>query len=75
MSGIPSKCPKCGKPKAWKEEINPHTSGIPTAFGRVRTGIIIKGLFAKPMKRALGFYKVTYRCHNCGFRKEYELSD
>ena len=50
MSGIPSKCPKCGKPKAWKEEINPHTSGIPTAFGRVRTGIIIKGLFAKPLQ-------------------------
>ena len=75
MSGIPTKCPKCGKPKAWKEEINPHTSGIPTAFGRVRTGIIIKGLFAKPVKRTLGFNKVTYRCHSCGFRKEYELPD
>ncbi len=75
MSGIPSKCPKCGKTKAWKEEINPCTSGIPTRFGRVRTGIIVKGLFAKPIERALGFYNVTYRCHNCGFRKEYDISE
>lgn len=73
MSGIPVKCPKCGRVKAWKEEVNPLTSGVPTAFGRVRAGIAVKGLFAKPIKRAMGFYKVTYRCRNCGFRKEYEL--
>lgn len=75
MAGIPSKCPKCGRSKAWKEEINPSTSGIPTAFGRVRTGIVVKGLFAKPIKRALGFYEVTYRCHNCGFREKFDLSE
>jgi uncharacterized protein (DUF983 family) len=73
MSGIPSKCPKCGRTKEWKEIVNPSGAGIPTRFGRVRTGIIVKGLFAKPIKRALGFYKVTYRCHRCGFRQEYEL--
>ena len=67
MDSIPKKCPKCGNAKAWKEEVNPYTSGVPTAFGRVRTGIVVKGLFAKPIKQALGFYKVTYRCRNCGF--------
>jgi len=75
MSRIPSKCPKCGRAKAWKEAVNPFTSGVPTPFGRVRTGIAVKGLFAKPVKRAMGFYKVTYRCHGCGFREEYELPD
>lgn len=75
MSGIPSKCPKCGNKKQWKEVVNPSTSGIPTAFGRVRVGVVVRGLFARPVKRALGFYKVTYRCHRCGFRKEYELPE
>jgi predicted nucleic-acid-binding Zn-ribbon protein len=74
MGRIPLKCPKCGRTKAWKEEINPITSGVPTAFGRVR-GIVVRGLFAKPMKRAMGCYKVTYRCHNCGFREEFDLSE
>ena len=75
MSVIPSKCPKCGKTKAWKEVIKPATSGIPTAFGRVRTGIVVKGLFAKPIERAFGFYRLTYRCRSCGFQKEYDLPD
>ena len=75
MGGIPAKCPKCGKTKAWKEAVNPFTSGIPTVLDRVRVGIVVRGLFAKPAKRAMGFYKVTYRCHSCGFRKEYELPD
>lgn len=75
MGAIPGKCPKCGNAKQWKEVVSPATSGIPTAFGRVRIGVSVKGLFARPMKRAMGFYTVTYRCHRCGFRKEYELSD
>lgn len=75
MDGIPAKCPKCGRAKTWKEEVNPFTSGVPTAFGRVRTGVMVKGLFAKPIKRAMGFYEVTYRCRGCGFRKKYELPD
>ncbi len=60
MAGIPSKYPKCGKTKAWKEEINP-----------IRF-FALRGLLARPVKKAIGYYKVTYRCHNCGFRKEYE---
>ena len=75
MGNIPQKCPKCGKVKPWKEKVNPYTSGVPTACGRVRTGIIVKGLFAKPVKQALGFYKVIYRCHYCGFQKEFELEE
>lgn len=75
MSGIPSKCPKCGRAKAWKEAVTPFTSGVPTAFGRVRVGVAVRGIFAKPVKRAMGCYRATYRCHNCGFRKEYELPD
>ena len=75
MTDIPSKCPKCGNIKSWKEDINPFTSGIPTAFGRVRTGVAIRGLLSGPFKRALGFYKVTYRCHNCGFQKKYDLPE
>ena len=73
MGNIPQKCPKCGSVKAWKKKVNPVTSGVPTAFGRVRTGIMVKGLFAKPVKRALGFYNITYRCHHCGFQKEFSL--
>lgn len=73
MSRIPSKCPKCGSVKHWDEVVNPATSGIPTAFGRVRIGISVRGLFAGPTKKALGFYRVTYHCHKCSFRKEYDL--
>ncbi len=76
MAGIPSKCPKCGRTKAWKEEVNAFKSGIPLGGGllRIRFGMG-PGLFARPIKRAMGCYKVTYRCHNCGFRKEYETED
>ena len=72
MARIPVKCPRCGRTKAWQEVIKPATSGIPTRYGRVRT-TVVKGLFAKPIKRALGFYKVTYKCSKCGHREEYEL--
>ena len=75
MSGIPSKCPKCGNTKAWKEDVNPFKAGIPTPLGRVRTGIVVRGLFARPIERAMGLRRATFRCHRCGFRKEYELSD
>ena len=75
MAGIPSKCPKCGRTKAWKEEVNAFTSGIPVGvFGRIRIGAL-RGLLARPIMKAMGYYKVTYRCHNCGFRKEYETED
>ena len=73
MSGIPSKCPKCGRTKAWKEEVNPFTSGIP-AGSEVRFRLFsVRGLFARPIKEKLGFYKVKYRCKNCGFEEIYEL--
>ena len=73
MAKIPAKCPKCGRTKAWQEVINPSRSGIPTRFGRVRVGIVVKGLFAKPIQRALGFYKVTYKCSKCGHQEEFDL--
>ena len=75
MGGIPSKCPKCGKSKGWKEEVNALKSGISMGGpGRIRF-CVLKGLLARPIKKAAGFYKVIYRCHNCGFRKEYETKD
>lgn len=75
MSGIPSKCPKCGKAKPWKEEVNGFTSGISLGlFGRLRIGAP-KGLFARPIRKATGCYDVTYRCHSCGFRGKYPISE
>ena len=75
MAGIPSKCPKCGRTKAWKEEVNAFKSGISAGgLGRIRFGWS-KGLLARPIMKAAGCYNVTYRCHNCGFRKEYETED
>ena len=75
MSGIPSKCPKCGQAKAWKEEVNASKSGIPAGiFGRIRIGAP-RGLLARPIMKAAGCYNVTYRCHNCGFRNEYPTGE
>ena len=75
MAGIPTKCPKCGKTKAWKEEVNAFKSGISVGgLGRIRISAP-RGLLARPIKKAAGYYKVTYRCHNCGFRKEYPTED
>lgn len=75
MAGIPSKCPKCGKTKAWKEEVNAFKSGVSVGgLGRIRISWG-KGLLNRPLMKAAGCYKVTYRCHNCGFRKEYETED
>ena len=75
MAGIPSKCPKCGRSKAWKEEVNAFRSGIPVGgLGRIRLGAP-RGLLARPFMKAAGYYNVTYRCHNCGFRKEYPTED
>ena len=74
MSGIPSKCPKCGRTKAWKEEVNPFTTGIPVGRAvRVSFFFSVKGIFSRPIKEKLGFYNVKYRCHNCGFEENYEL--
>ena len=72
MKGIPSKCPKCGRSKVWKEEVNAFTSGIPVGATRIRF-LVIRGIFAEPIKKKLGFYKVKYRCHHCGFEEHYEL--
>ena len=75
MSGIPSKCPKCGKTKAWKEEVNAFKSGIPAGgLGRIRL-FAPRGLLARPVIKAAGCYKTTYRCHHCGFRNEYDTSE
>lgn len=76
MAGIPSKCPKCGRTKAWKEEVNAFKSGIPVGGGlfRIRLGMG-PGLLSGPIRRALGCYKVTYRCRNCGFRGEYPTGE
>ena len=75
MSGIPSKCPNCGKRNAWKEEVNIFKSGISIGgITRIRIGIG-RGLLARPIMKALGCYKVTYRCRNCDFREEYDTED
>ena len=40
MARIPAKCPKCGRTKAWQEEVNAFRSGIPAGpLGRVRIGV------------------------------------
>ena len=76
MDKIPPKCPQCGRTKAWKEEVNAFKSGIWCGpfWGRVRF-CAPRGLFAEPIKRKMGYYKVTYRCHHCGFRKEYSTGE
>ncbi len=75
MAGIPEKCPACGNRAQWKEQINIFTSGIPIG-GKARFHLFsIRGLFAYPIKKALGFYTVTYRCRECGFREKYPLDD
>ena len=33
----------------------------------------VRGMFAKPIKKKLGFNRVRYRCHTCGFAEDYEL--
>ena len=73
MSGIPSKCPKCGRAKAWKEDVNAFTGGISVGSAvRVRF-FSVRGIFSNPIKKKLGFYKVKYRCKNCGFEENYDL--
>ena len=59
MAGIPSQCPERGNAKTWKKEIN------------IIRFVSIRGLFAEQIKKALGYYKVTYRCHSCGFHQKY----
>ena len=57
MSRIPAKCPKCGRSKAWKEAVNPVTSGVPTAFGRVRVGVAFRGSSPNPSNGPWGAIK------------------
>ena len=74
MGGIPSRCPGCNSKKLWKEKINPLTSGIPVGNSSARFRLLsVRGLFAGFFKEKLGFYKVTYRCKNCGYEENYEL--
>ena len=74
MSSIPSRCPSCNNETLWKEKINPLTSGIPIGNGAVRIHLLsIRGIFSGPIKERLGFYKVKYRCGNCGHEETYEL--
>ena len=73
MARIPVKCPRCGRTKAWQEEVNAFKSGIPAGpLGRIRIGVP-RGILARPFKKAIGCYRVAYRCKNCGHREEYEL--
>lgn len=73
MADIPSKCPQCGSRIAWKEKVKVLTSGIPIGSAvRIRL-FSMRGLFARPIKKKLGFYKVKYRCKDCGFEETYEL--
>lgn len=74
MNGIPSRCPKCNNENLWEEKVNPLTSGVPIGKGAVRISLLnIRGLFAYPIKRWLGFYKVTYHCKKCGYEETYDL--
>ena len=63
MAHIPTNCPKCGETTAWKKRIN---------FIRF---VSIRGLFAEPIKKAIGYYKVTYCCQSCGFRQKYDTEE
>ena len=47
MARIPVKCPRCGRTKAWQEEVNAFKSGIPAGpLGRIRIGVP-RGILAK----------------------------
>ena len=50
MAGIPSKCPNCGRTKAWKEDVNPFRSGISA------------GIFGYPAEKAWEI--AISACHN-----------
>ena len=72
MKDIPKACPQCGNRKGWQEEIDPFTSGVPTAaFGRVFFGQ--RGILLWPIRKLFGLNEVTYCCKSCGFRKKYPL--
>lgn len=74
MSDIPSCCPACSSKKQWHEAVNIFTSGIPVAGGSSRIRLLsLRGIFAEPIKEKLGFYKVKYRCKNCGYEETYDL--
>lgn len=74
MSTIPSRCPNCNNKTQWKEKINPFTSGIPLGNGAIRFHLLsVRGLLAEPVKKKLGFYKIKYRCKNCGYEEIYPL--
>ena len=73
MNSFPECCPRCGDEMAWKEVINPVTTGIPLGKHiRIRF-LSIRGLFSGVIKDKLGMNKVTYRCENCGFEGVYDL--
>ena len=74
MSGIPSRCPRCGSKSQWAEKVNVITSGVPVGSGAVRFRLFsVRGLFEGPIKEKLGFYKVKYRCKKCSYEETYDL--
>lgn len=73
MNSIPACCPHCGDEKAWKEVINPFTTGIPIGKHIRFSFFSVRGLFSSAIKDKLGMNKVTYRCKNCGFEGIYNL--
>lgn len=81
MADIPNECPKCGSYLKWQEVIDPYTSGIPLSIylpfsfaKHIRIhSVAVKGLFAETIKEKFGYYKVKYRCRDCGFEGTYDL--
>ena len=68
MKDIPKVCPQGGNRKGWEEEINPFTSGVPTAaFGRVFFGQ--RGILLWPIRKLFGLNKVTYYCKTAAFER------
>ncbi len=73
MNDIPECCPQCGDKKAWKEVINPVTTGIPLGKHIRISFLSVRGLFSGVIKDKLGMNKVNYYCKNCGFEGFYDL--
>ena len=73
MISIPECCPRCGDAMAWKEVINPVTTGIPVGKHIRISFLSIRGLFSGVIKDKLGMNKVKYRCGNCYFEGVYDL--
>ena len=63
---IPDRCPSCKEKEAWKEVINPITTGIPLLkHVRIHIGLV----------KGNHFFKLKYRCRKCGFEQTYPNRD